>query len=172
MDSEDHGSAILPLLGDLRAHARFLVAQRAEADDLVHETVTRALAAPQQIAGGGDLRAALFVILRTVFYERAGRGRAGGGARTAERRAGPRARAGADLGELELHWFELAPPLREALLLTGVQGLSNEAAARICAVSATTVKRRAARARTLLAGMMQSARSPDAQVAAAGCHIA
>ena len=51
-------------LPQLRAFARFLVKDRSQADDLVSETVVRALSARNQFQPGTNLRAWLFVILR------------------------------------------------------------------------------------------------------------
>src|SRR5690349_24266247 len=63
------------LLPDLRAFARFLVRDRAEADDLVQEALVRALASLDQFRHGTNLKAWLFSILRNAFYEQARRRR-------------------------------------------------------------------------------------------------
>jgi RNA polymerase sigma-70 factor (ECF subfamily) len=48
----------------------------------------------------------------------------------------------------------LSPPLREALVLVGAQGLSHEQAASICRVPIGTMKARVSRARQQLAQML------------------
>jgi RNA polymerase sigma factor (sigma-70 family) len=64
--------AVLP---DLRAFARFLARDRGAADDLVQDTVARALAAADQFQDGSNVKAWLFTILRNIFYEQARRRR-------------------------------------------------------------------------------------------------
>ena len=60
---------IAALLPDLRAFARFLVRDRVAADDIVQDSLVRALAAIDQFQPGTNLKAWLFTILRNQFYE-------------------------------------------------------------------------------------------------------
>ena len=146
---------LIGLLPELRAFARFLVRQRAEADDLVQEAVARALAALAQFQPGTSLRAWLFTILRNAHYEQARR-------RRTEQRAiemGPQPDSGgapaqqsqAELADLERMLWELPPLLREALVLVGARGLGYEEAALVCQVPVGTMKARVSRARARLA---------------------
>lgn len=150
------------LLPDLRAFARFLVRDRAEADDLVQEAVLRALDALDQFhADNGDrqsrVRAWLFTILRNVFYESARRRKREAAA--LRHGAGDAVSAEAqqpthvDLADLERMLWRLTPLLREALVLVGAQGLSHEEAAAICKVPVGTIKARVSRARAQLAAV-------------------
>ena len=66
---------MIALLPELRGFARFLVRDRAEADDLVQDAVVRALAALDQFQPGTNLKSWLFTILRNVFFEQARRRR-------------------------------------------------------------------------------------------------
>ncbi len=66
---------ILLLLPDLRAFARFLARDRTLADDLVQETLVRALGALTQFQAGTNLKAWLFTIQRNAFFEHARRRR-------------------------------------------------------------------------------------------------
>jgi RNA polymerase sigma-70 factor (ECF subfamily) len=155
LNENDPRASLLPLLADLRAYARFLMPQRAEADDLVQETLVRALGALGQFRPGSNMRAWLFVILRNAFYEQARRRRT---ENAVLRRSGPveeadlpAQEAHSDLADLQIHLFHLPPLLREALVLVGAQGLSYEEAAEICNVPIGTMKARVSRARLQLA---------------------
>jgi RNA polymerase sigma-70 factor (ECF subfamily) len=155
--------AIAEFLPELRAAARLLTTSRAEADDLVQDTVLRMLrgaagfvVAPEH---AGDVRAALrpwaITVLRNAFREGWRRrkrelthlalqpppedGRSGGQESIARMRDLARAIA------------NLPPALREALVLVGAQGLAHEQAAAICGVPVGTMKARVARARQKLA---------------------
>ncbi len=158
LQPDDPRAMLLPLIADLRAYARFLTPQRAEADDLVQEALVRALAALEQFRAGSSMRAWLFVILRNAFYEQARRRR---NERAALQQTLPDAAAGvpaqearSDLADLQSQLFALPPLLREALVLVGAQGMSYEEAAAICNVPVGTVKARVSRARRQLAGML------------------
>jgi RNA polymerase sigma-70 factor (ECF subfamily) len=147
-------AALLPLLPEVRSYARFLAAQPSEADDLVQETLLRALRAGAQFHGG-SLRAWLFVILRNAFFEQARRRRS---ERAALARREPAAGtilaaqdASTELADLEVQLFRLSPLLREALVLVGAHGLDYEEAASICGVPPGTMKARVSRARAALA---------------------
>lgn len=152
---------MIALLPELRAYARFLVRQQAEADDLVQETLARALAALRQYAAGTNLRAWLFTIQRNLFYEQARRKRSERLALEVslpvETSAAASQQERLNLEDLRRHLFALSPLLREALVLVGAQGLSYEEAATICAVPVGTVKARVSRARGQLARVMQMA---------------
>ena len=159
MAQHDSRASLVPFLADLRAYARFLTPQRAEADDLVQETLVRALAALIQFRPGTSMRAWLFVILRNAFYEQARRRRTERaallGAPLAEEAGAPVQEARNELADLQAHLFALPPLLREALVLVGAQGMSYDEAAEICNVPVGTMKARVSRARGQLAFVMQ-----------------
>ena len=142
-------------LSDLRAFARFLARDPTEADDLVQDTVVRALAAIDQFQPGTNMKAWLFTIQRNAFFETARR-------RRRERRIlsergsdpeaeAPRQVSRGDLSDLQRLLFMLPPLMREALVLVGAQELSHEVAAGIAGVPVGTMKARVSRARTMLA---------------------
>jgi RNA polymerase sigma-70 factor (ECF subfamily) len=170
LDHDDFRAALLPLLADLRAYARFLTPQRAEADDLVQEALVRALARLGQFRPGTNMRAWLFVILRNVFYEQARRRRS---ERTALQQAlladdarAPVQEVRGDLADLQSQLFTLPPLLREALVLVGAHGMSYEEAAEICNAPVGTMKARVSRARLQLASLLQRAALPAASAIA------
>ncbi len=171
---DDARAPLLPLIADLRAYARFLAPQRAEADDLVQEALVRALAALAQFRQGTSMRAWLFVILRNAFYEQARRRRS---ERTALQHAPPPDAAGApaqhahaDLADLQVQLFALPPLLREALVLVGAQGMSYEEAAEICNVPVGTMKARVSRARMQLVHLMGAGTGAPTEAAESGAE--
>ncbi len=148
---------LIALLPDMRAFARFLVRDQGGADDLVQETVVRALAALAQFQPGTSLKAWVFTIERNAFWEqgrRRGREQRALRERFAEEEAsGPPQESRTDLSDLNRVLFLLPPLLREALVLVGAQELSHEAAAAICGVPVGTMRARVSRARSRLGEM-------------------
>lgn len=159
MHPDDPRRRLIEIVADLRAYARFLAPQRAEADDLVQEALARALAALPQFRPGTNMRAWTFVILRNVFYEQARRRRtervALAQSLSAEEAHAAPQEAQTALADLQHHLFALPPLLREALVLVGAQGMNYEEAAQICNVPVGTMKARVSRARALLARAMR-----------------
>ena len=157
----DHRPALLALLPDLRAFARFLARDRALADDLVQDTVVRALGALPQFQPDTNLKAWLFTILRNLFFEQTRRRRREAAALSAqfplEEAGRPEQGDKADIQDLDRLLWSLPPLLREALVLVGAQGLTYEEAASISNVPVGTMKARVSRARTQLARTMQPA---------------
>jgi RNA polymerase sigma-70 factor, ECF subfamily len=155
----DHRPALLALLPDLRAFARFLARDRAFADDLVQDTVVRALGALPQLQPDSNLKAWLFTILRNLFFEQTRRRKREAAALSAHfpQEEASRANQGdkADIQDLDRLLWSLPPLLREALVLVGAQGLTYEEAASISNVPVGTMKARVSRARTQLARTMQ-----------------
>ena len=152
---------ITVLLPDLRGFARFLVRDRVMADDVVQDTLVRALAAAHQFEPGTNLKAWLFTILRNQFYEQGRRRRreaAAIGARfDMEEGTRPAQLARAEINELQAMIWKLPPLLREALILVGAQEMTHEEAAAICGIPVGTMKARLSRARTQLAKLAQAA---------------
>ncbi|CAH2605005.1 ECF RNA polymerase sigma factor EcfG [Rhodovastum atsumiense] len=149
---------LIALLPELRGYARFLVRGTAEADDLVQETLVRALPALPQLVNGTSLRPWLFAILRNAFFEQARRRRSEHAAlQNSPIETGaslPEQHGRVDLTDLQRHLFALPPLLREALVLVGAHGLSYEEAAAICGVPVGTMKARVSRGRAQLARAM------------------
>lgn len=142
----------------LRRFARVLIRPAEAADDLVQETVLRAIAARRQFTPGTNLRAWLFVILRN--------------ARNAElrrvRRLSPLSdEAGQAIpvsgGQEERHamhdvsaaFLRLPATQREALWLVVVEGLDYNAAAVVLRIPVGTVRSRLSRARDALRAALE-----------------
>jgi RNA polymerase sigma-70 factor (ECF subfamily) len=149
---------IVELLPDLRAFARFLVRDRAGADDIVQDSIVRALGAIDQFQPGTNLKAWLFTILRNQFYEQGRRRRRETNALQARfdeaEAADPQQHAQSDITDLQQLIWLLPPTQREALILVGAQEMSHEEAAAICGVPVGTMKARLSRARSGLAALM------------------
>lgn len=141
---------LVSLIPHLRAFARALAGERAAADDLAQETLTRAWAARARFEPGTNLRAWLFMILRNRFYS---------DRRRAWREAPLEAEAAAGLAapddpeaplaldEVRLCLAGLPDDQREALVLVAAGGFAYEEAAAICGCAVGTVKSRVSRAR-------------------------
>ena len=156
---------ITVLLPDLRAFARFLARDRTAADDLVQDTLVRALGALHQFEPGTNLKAWLFTILRNQFYEQARRRRRELTAMQAQPEpsegASPAQLARAEVADVQALVWQLPPLLREALILVGAQEMSHEEAAAVCGVPIGTMKARLSRARTALARLAGQPRGED-----------
>lgn len=144
-------------LKDMRGFARYLSRDPSVADDLVQETIVRALASRTQFVEGTNLKAWLFTILRNLFYEQRRRQ-----TREAEILAEIQIRDADEtvqqehafqdqVMDLSVLLWQLPELLREALILVGAQELTYEEAAAICACPAGTMKARVSRARARLA---------------------
>lgn len=144
-------SEIVSLIPALRAFARTFYRDPCDADDLVQETLTKALAKIHQFEAGTSMKSWLFTIMRNTFYTKI---------RIANREA-PGASDDASLSpamdatqEWSARRHEIASALqrlseqqREVLVLIGVLGMSYEEAAEICDCAMGTIKSRLNRAR-------------------------
>ncbi|HAQ36548.1 MAG: RNA polymerase subunit sigma-70 [Maricaulis sp.] len=146
------------LIPHLRAFARSLCNNAAEADDLAQEALVKAWQARERFEPGTNLKAWVFMILRNHFYS--------------ERRKAWRKNetsddglesmstmpAGQDsileLADLRHALSSLPPEQREALILVGAGGFAYEEVAEICECAVGTIKSRVNRARAALAKLM------------------
>ncbi|MFT8782791.1 MAG: sigma-70 family RNA polymerase sigma factor [Acetobacter syzygii] len=151
---------LLALLPSLRGFARFLAREPSMADDLVQETVLRALDRMAQFEVGSSLKAWCFTILRNIFLEQRRRGKKEQEVlehygQHSSHRAPPSADGRQEVQELETLLWQLTPLLREALVLIGAQGMTYGEAAEICGVDVGTIKARVSRARSMLHRLTQ-----------------
>ncbi len=150
------------LLPELRAYARYLVRDSSRSDDLVQDTVVRALAALGQFRVDTSLKAWLFTIQRNAFYEQRRRSRREDTALQAHfDTAGPGLQPHASgVSDMARMLWTLPPLLREALVLVGAQELTHEEAADICGVPPGTMRARVSRARAKLAEAFSAGERP------------
>jgi RNA polymerase sigma-70 factor (ECF subfamily) len=142
----------------LRAFAISLTGSPDRADDLVQDTMLRALSKRELFQPGTNLNAWLFTILRNSCYtehrkrihEVADRD----GAYAAQLAIAPAQIDGLNLQDLQNALPKIAPDQLEALLLVGAHGLSYEEAARACGIPVGTIKSRVNRARLRLAELL------------------
>src|SRR3954452_5346386 len=151
-------AAMLASLPSLRAFARSLTTTREIADDLVQDTLVRALAKIDQFEPGTNMGAWLFTILRNLFYSQCRRTKHEvedpDGSYAACLWAPPEQHARCDVQDMLRALGKLPADQREALLLIVAEGLSYEEAARICGVAGGTIKSRVSRGRVRLAELL------------------
>jgi RNA polymerase sigma-70 factor (ECF subfamily) len=149
---------ILAAIPSLRAFAISLSGNVDRADDLVQETILRALANIQSFQPGTNLPAWLFTILRNLFRSEYRKRR-----REVEDADGSLAETlkshPDQIGRVEFQEFrqalaQLPAEQREALILVGASGFSYEEAADICECAVGTIKSRVNRARIRLASLL------------------
>lgn len=149
---------ILASIPSLRAFAISLSGNVDRADDLVQETILRALANIHSFQPGTNLPAWLFTILRNLFRSEYRKRR-----REVEDADGSFAqtlKSNPDqIGRIEFQEFrdalsQLPQDQREALILVGASGFSYEEAADICECAVGTIKSRVNRARSRLAKLL------------------
>ena len=140
---------------NLRAFALSLTQSAQHSDDLVQDTLVKALANLDKFEMGTNLRAWLFTILRNSFYNEIRHRKYHQTATLDEIDPGA-----IDLRATQEKYIEfkdvlrglsqLVPEQREAIILIAAEGLSYEEAAAICNCPVGTVKSRLSRARRRL----------------------
>jgi RNA polymerase sigma-70 factor (ECF subfamily) len=149
---------LLAAVPSLRAFAISLSGNGDRADDLVQETLLRALANIDSFQPGSNLPAWLFTILRNLFRSDYRKRRRevedadGSYAKTLKSQPGQNAHL--EFEEFRTALEKLPQDQREALILVGASGFSYEDAAAICGCAVGTIKSRVNRARTRLAELM------------------
>jgi len=149
---------ILATVPSLRAFAISLSGNADRADDLVQETMLRAIANIDSFQPGSNLPAWLFTILRNLFRSDYRKRRRevedadGNYAKTLKTQ--PAQRAHLEFEEFRVALDKLPQDQREALILVGASGFSYEDAATICGCAVGTIKSRVNRARSKLAAML------------------
>jgi RNA polymerase sigma-70 factor, ECF subfamily len=157
--------AVLAAVPKLRAFAISLCGNVDRADDLVQETLLRALANIDSFQRGTNMSAWLFTILRNHFHSEYRKRRRevedGDGSYTETLKSQPDQTARLELQEFREALAKLPPDQREALILVGASGFSYEETADICGCAVGTIKSRVNRARTRLADLMSIETADD-----------
>lgn len=146
------GSDLELHIASMRRYARALSRDRSDADDLVQEALTRAVARADTFKAGTNLRAWLFTILHNVHVNRV-RSRASRAdevpVEDVEDRlvTAPRQEESVELREMMRVVRSLPDDQRKVLLLVAVEGLKYDEVARVLDVPIGTVMSRLSRAR-------------------------
>src|SRR5437870_4642380 len=149
---------ILAAIPSLRAFAISLCGNVDRADDLVQETLLRALANINSFQPGTNMSAWLFTILRNLFRSEYRKRRRevedSDGSYAESLKSHPEQDGRVEFQEFREALAKLPADQREALILVGASGFSYEEAADICGCAVGTIKSRVNRARTRLAELL------------------
>ncbi|QEO18267.1 sigma-70 family RNA polymerase sigma factor [Acetobacter vaccinii] len=155
---------LLAVVPSLRVFARCWTRDWALADDLVQETVLRALSAADSFQPGSSMRAWCFTILRNFFLEQARKKKRESEVLHHYSEQQPRQEQTETVTDnphdLEKFLWRLSPLLREALVLIGAQEMTYAEASKICGVEVSTMKVRVSRARSALRKIMDEQNAP------------
>ena len=152
-DERDFHEQLKAILPRLRVYALSLTRDRDAADDLVHDTVVKALTGRHSFEPGTNLSAWVFRIQRNEFISGLRRTRPTVPVDTAIADSlshQPHQESRLVMREFMSAFGKLAPTQREALLLAVLEGQSYEVIAAQTGVSVGTVKSRISRARDML----------------------
>ncbi|MBM6581118.1 sigma-70 family RNA polymerase sigma factor [Microvirga sp. BT689] len=157
---DEIASLLEPQIPALRRYAWALLRDHEAADDLVQDTLERAISRWSQRRREGDLRAWLFTIQRNLFLNGV-RQRKTRGTQVGEEAlndiqapgASPESQAG--LHDILVGLDVLSEEQRSLLLLVGVEDLSYEQAAQALGIPLGTVMSRLSRARARLRDFME-----------------
>lgn len=144
----------------LRRYARALAGDSHRADDLVQDTLERALAKFHLWRRGSDMRAWMFAIMHNVFINqlKARRELALDQAAEAELEGAPRSDP-LELRDLDAALSLLPVEQREVLLLVGLEQLSYAEVSKALGIPAGTVMSRLSRGRERLRALMSGSAS-------------
>ncbi len=152
-------AAMLELTPALRAFAVSLTGSADSADDLVQETLVRAMAHIDTFQPDTNMGAWLFTILRNLVFSQTRKKRRDTAYRLTCAQQSWKAHA-EQHGKLELMQMgqalmQIPSEQREAIILVGASGFSYEEAAEVIGCAVGTVKSRVSRARERLVKLMQ-----------------
>jgi RNA polymerase sigma factor (sigma-70 family) len=161
---DEIASLLEPQIPALRRYAWALLRNHEAADDLVQDTLERAISRWSQRRHEGDLRAWLFTIQRNLFLnglrQRKARGiQVGEEALNDVQAFGTSPESHAGLRDVLNGLDALSEEQRSLLLLVGVEDLSYEQAAKVLGIPLGTVMSRLSRARARLREFMENGRS-------------
>ena len=156
---------IVPFIPNLRRYARALVGDRDGADDLVQDTLERAVR-KFHLWRPGDLRAWLFSIMHNVFVNQLKARRIAPDVELDDSFAAPVSSVtGLDLQDLQRALGTLAPEQREVVLLVALEDMSYADVSRALGIPMGTVMSRLSRGRERLR------RTLNAEPARAGLKV-
>jgi RNA polymerase sigma-70 factor (ECF subfamily) len=149
---------MLAAVPSLRAFGISLCGNVDRADDLVQETLLRAIANIDSFQPGTNMSAWLFTILRNLFRSEYRKRRRevedADGSYAETLKTQPEQTSRVEFEEFRVALSKLPDDQREALILVGASGFSYEEAAEICGCAVGTIKSRVNRARTRLSHLL------------------
>ncbi len=157
-DRDAFQDGIIECLPHLAGFAHLLARNHALAEDLVQETVLRALTYRDQFKPGTNLRGWLLIILRNRYFNEVRKNNRKHGMPVETFTDEPSVSGGQEeqlqLRDFKRHFQGLPERQKEALLLVGVSGFSYEEAAEIANCAVGTMKSRVCRARMHLQAVL------------------
>ena len=153
---------IVPYIPNLRRYARALIGDREGADDLVQDTLERAVR-KFHLWKPGDLRAWLFSIMHNVFVNQLKARKIAYEIEVDESIAAPMSSVTAtDLMDLDRALAAISPDQREVVLLVALEDMTYAEVARALGIPIGTVMSRLSRGREKLRRLMEgeSGRGP------------
>ena len=155
----DPGALLEPLIPALRRYAYALLRNHAAADDLVQDTLERALSHWTSRRPDGELRAWLFSILRNLHIDAYRQARRRGAEVEIDeddhRETATRQETALEARDVLAALDQLPEEQKSLLLLIGVEDFSYEEAARVVGVPIGTVMSRLSRARQRLRSIVE-----------------
>ena len=156
--TDSHASTVtddvVHLIPSLRAYSRALIRHSDEADDLVQETLVKAIANVSRFEPGTNLRAWLFTIMRNTFFtniqKRLRESPAAADCASVQAITQPNNGSYIEGQRIMKAINDLPEHHREILVLVVVLGESYEDAAIICNCAVGTIKSRVSRARKMI----------------------
>ncbi|CAN5343548.1 RNA polymerase sigma factor [soil metagenome] len=158
----DDEARIVACIPHLRRYSRALLAEREPADDLVQDTLERAVGRWSMWQRRGDLRAWMFGIMHNLFVDRlrAQRARPESAVDELPEQAAPEAGDRLELRDLDRLLQALPPDQRKVLLLVAVEELDYREVAQVLQIPIGTVMSRLSRAREAMRARLIRRDSP------------
>lgn len=155
---DDRGGNFVQHIPRLRRYARALTGERARADDLVQDTLERALVKFHLWQPGSDLRAWLFTIMHNVYINQLRAQPAGMTAglddEAIQLAVRPTQSDLLEVRDLQAALLRLPEEQREVLLVVGLEQMTYEEAAGVLGIPVGTVMSRLSRARERLRALL------------------
>jgi RNA polymerase sigma-70 factor (ECF subfamily) len=146
---------IVPFIPNLRRYARALIGDREGADDLVQDTLERAVR-KFHLWRPGDLRAWLFSIMHNVFVNQLKARKVAYEVEIDDSIAAPQSSVTTtDLMDLDRALMVLSPDQREVVLLVALEDMTYAEVSRALGIPIGTVMSRLSRAREKLRRLME-----------------
>jgi RNA polymerase sigma-70 factor (ECF subfamily) len=161
-EAAEFEAGLLELMPRVRTFARSLSGRREHAEDLAQDTLAKAWGARQSFTPGSNLKAWVFAILRNESYSRQRRDwrQVPWNDALGETIAAPPGEQqwALELSDTACAMLALSDRQRDALILVGVGGFSQDDAAALSKTPVGTVKSRLGRARKALKEILDSRR--------------